>query len=93
MSRNTTWTDEEDAYLLANCERMTSEAIGAHLGRTRSQVNHRLRRLEVMGVEIPDRYGLGNNAPVEPQRIIDGYDDVPWQCRIDGRPQGMSITL
>ena len=54
----TLWTEEEDAYLLGNWSRKTAREISGHLGRARSAVLGRARRLGLSKSDVENEpYG------------------------------------
>jgi len=89
------WTPVEDQYLLDHVTKTTNLAIGRSLGRSRDAVQKRLQLLDKKGVVLPWRKKgppPGTDA-IEPVRVVDGYDDVPYWMRQAYRPQGMPLVL
>ena len=91
MRSSRTWSAEDEVYLVTHWRRTRLAVVGAHLGRTEGAIKSRLMSLRA-------RYRAQGNAEmtellypdslaVEPLRVIDGYPDVPWWCRITNRSQ------
>ena len=50
------WTEEDDAYIIANYNRMTGEQIGAHIGKKKQAVWVRVRKLKDAGLMEDERH-------------------------------------
>ena len=56
------WSPEDDAYLIANYNRMTGEQIGAHIGKKKQAVWVRVRKLKDAGLMEDERHNKKEEA-------------------------------
>lgn len=56
------WTEEDDAYIIANYNRMTGEQIGAHIGKKKQAVWVRVRKLKDAGLMEDERHNKKEEA-------------------------------
>ena len=56
------WSPEDDAYLIANYNRMTGEQIGAHIGKKKQAVWFRVRKLKDAGLMEDERHNKKEEA-------------------------------
>ena len=56
------WSPEDDAYLIANYNRMTGEQIGAHIGKKKQAVWVRARKLKDAGLMEDERHNKKEEA-------------------------------
>ena len=56
------WSPEDDAYLIANYNRMTGERIGAHIGKKKQAVWARARKLKDAGLMEDERHNKKDEA-------------------------------
>lgn len=56
------WSQEDDAYIIANYSRMSGEQIGAHLGKKKQAVWLRARKLKDAGLMEDERYNKKEQA-------------------------------
>ena len=91
------FTPEEDAYILAHRQTRTYFELGYHLGVSeRAARNHvvTLLRDAVVNDDKTTIAALVKDPDyVEPCKITDGYDTVPWHIRISTRDQGLTLDM
>ena len=87
------FTQEEDDFIITYRPTMGTMEIAMKLGLTKEQIKGRVARLRKMGYaeELDLKGDPRGRDPMAHQEIKDGYDNVPWWCRVSTRCQTQHI--